>query len=120
MMEAAFGFTDVLSTAAIAAPWFVSAALGLDVLASFSVDQQTMLVGKTSVSRGGGLEGLTMEGLSSRVRVIALRRAGQGAGQLEYPPRRDTKFSAGDTAYLLGPSEDLLTVLQRDHGGGNH
>ena len=117
MMESAFGFENVLSTEAIAAPWFVSAALGLDVLSSFSVDQRALLVGRAIVSPGGGLDGLAMEELSSRIRVIALKHAGSSPGELEYPPRRDTRFSPGDEAFLLGPSDELLAVLQRNHHG---
>jgi Trk K+ transport system NAD-binding subunit len=119
MMESAFGFEIVLSTAAIAAPWFVSAALGLDVLSSFSVDQATFLVGRTTVSLGGGLDGLAMSDLSSKIRVIALKHPTSSPGELEYPPRRGTRFSPGDEAFLLGPSAEILNVLQRDHSGTN-
>ena len=45
MMEQSFGFRHVRSTSALAAPWFVGAALGLDVLSTFYVDQQPFLVG---------------------------------------------------------------------------
>ena len=40
-LEQSFGFRHVWSTAAIAAPWFVGAALGLEVLSSFYVGQRT-------------------------------------------------------------------------------
>jgi hypothetical protein len=33
---------------------------------------------------------------------------------MEYPPRRDTRFAAGDQAYLVGPYEELLRVLGRE------
>jgi hypothetical protein len=32
---------------------------------------------------------------------------------LEHPPRRDTRFAAGDEAFLVGPDEELLEVLAR-------
>ena len=113
MMERNFGFPHVRSTSALAAPWFVGAALGLDVLETFYVDQQPFLVGRLPIAPGGGLEGLAMQDLSARTRVIALRRAG-GGGVLEHPPRRGTRFQGGDEAYLLGPYEELLRVLRRD------
>jgi voltage-gated potassium channel Kch len=113
MMEQSFGFRHVRSTSALAAPWFVGAALGLDVLSTFYVDQQPFLVGRVSVAPEGGLQGLAMADLSSRTRVIALNRAGAG-GALEHPPRRGTRFAGGDQAFLLGPYEELLAVLQRD------
>jgi Trk K+ transport system NAD-binding subunit len=113
MMEQSFGFRHVRSTSALAAPWFVGAALGLDVLSTFYVDQQPFLVGRLSVAPDGGLQGLAMADLSTSTRVIALSRADAG-GALDYPPRRGTRFAAGDQAYLLGPYEELLQVLQRD------
>ena len=113
MMERNFGFRYVRSTSALAAPWFAGAALGLDVVETFYVDRQPFLVGAVSITRGGGLEGLAMQDLSARTRVIAISRAATG-GQLEHPPRRGTRFAGGDRAYLLGPYEELLSVLRRD------
>jgi Trk K+ transport system NAD-binding subunit len=112
MMERSFGFQHVRSTSALAAPWFVGAALGLEVLSTFYVDQQPFLVGALTVAPNGGLQGLAMQDLSAQTRVIALSRASDGA--LEHPPRRGTVFAAGDRAFLLGPYEELLRVLQRD------
>ena len=93
MMEQSFGFQHVRSTSALAAPWFVGAALGLDVLSTFYVDQQPFLVAGLTVAPTGGLQGLAMQDLSARTRVIALSRAGGGA--LEHPPRRGTVFAGG-------------------------
>jgi len=112
-VERNFGLGLARSTAALAAPWFVGAALGLDVLATFYVGSQLMLVGRLTVAANGGLDGLTMQDLSARTRVVAISRASE-AGQLEHPPRRDTRFGAGDRAYLIGPYEELLQVLRRD------
>jgi Trk K+ transport system NAD-binding subunit len=113
-IEAGFGFRYVRSTAALAAPWFVGAALGLDVLGTFYVDRTPFLVGRLSVASGGGLEGLAMGDISERTRVVAIHRAGDGERVLEYPPRRGTRFGAGDDAYLVGPYEELMQVLRRD------
>jgi len=113
MMERNFGFRHVRSTSALAAPWFVGAALGLNVLETFYVDQQPFLVGRLSIAPGGGLQGLAMQDLSARTRVIALRRASE-PDVLEHPPRRGTRFQGGDEAFLLGPYEELLSVLRRD------
>ena len=117
MMERSFGFRHVRSTSALAAPWFVGAALGLDVLETFFVDQQPFLVGRLTIASGGGLQGLAMQDLSARTRVVALRRS-SAAGRLEHPPRRGTRFEGGDEAYLLGPYDELLDVLRRDQRPG--
>ncbi len=112
MMERSFGFRHVRSTSALAAPWFVGAALGLDVLSTFYVDQQPFLVAGLTVAPDGGLQGLAMQDLSSRTRVIALSRAADGV--LEHPPRRGTDFAGGDTASCSAPTRNSSRVLQRD------
>ena len=85
MMELNFGFQHVRSTSALAAPWFVGASLGLDIIETFYVDQQPFIVGRLVIAPGGGLQGLAMRDLSARTRVIALRRA-KSPDMLEHPP----------------------------------
>ena len=108
-----FGFKNVRSTAALAAPWFVGAALGLDVLSTFYAGDELLLVARLHVTPGGGLHGLQMRQLAGRTRVLALRRAADRS-VLEHPPRRSTSFRPADEAYLIGPYDELLTVLRRD------
>jgi Trk K+ transport system NAD-binding subunit len=108
-----FGFRYVRSTAALAAPWFVGAALGLDVLSTFYAGDELLLIARLTVTPGGGLEGLRMDELTARTRVLALRRAADRS-VLEHPPRRTTRFGQADEAYLIGPYDELLTVLRRD------
>ncbi len=110
-LEKTFDFHHVWSTAALAAPWFVGAALGLEVLATFYVRNRPFLVARLTIGHDGELVGLAMRELGARIRVVGIIRA--GAARLEYPPRRDTRFSAGDTAFLVGPYEELLSVLRR-------
>jgi len=108
-----FGFRNVRSTAALAAPWFVGAALGLDVLNTFYVGDEPLLVARLTVSRRGGLDGLALRDLGARTRVLAISRS-LDQSYLEHPPRRGTRLRAGDQAYLIGPYEELLAVLRRD------
>jgi Trk K+ transport system NAD-binding subunit len=110
-VKASFGFRHVRSTAALAAPWFVGAALGLDVLNTFYAGDEPLLVARLTVTPHGGLHGLAMRDLGASTRVLAIRRAGS---VLEHPPRRSTRFQPEDEAYLIGPYSELLTVLRRD------
>jgi Trk K+ transport system NAD-binding subunit len=110
-LSKSFGFRHVWASASIAAPWFVGAAVGLQVLSTFYVGNEPFLVARLEITRGGGLDGLEMLQLGADLRVIALDH---GDGELEYPPRRDTSFQAGDQAYLAGPYEELLSVMRRD------
>ena len=110
-VHGSFGFRHVRSPAALAAPWFVGAALGLDVVDTFYVGDQPLLAARLTVLPGGGLEGLTMRQLAARIRVVSLVRAD---GTVERLPRRGTRLAAGDTAYLVGPYEELLLLLRTD------
>jgi Trk K+ transport system NAD-binding subunit len=119
-LEQSFGFRHVWSTSAIAAPWFVGAALGLDVLFTFYVGNQPFLLARLHVTAGGGIDGQAMRELPGTVRVVAIRRAAS-SGALEHPPRRDTRLAADDDAYLVGPYAELLEILRHDresHGSG--
>jgi Trk K+ transport system NAD-binding subunit len=116
-VQRSFHFHHVWSTSAIAAPWFIGVALGLDVLATFFVDHEPFLLARLTVAPSGGLAGVAMRELSARMRVVAIRRAGEHQA-LEHPPRRDTRFAPGDQAYLAGPSEELLKVLRREQSSG--
>jgi Trk K+ transport system NAD-binding subunit len=110
-VSASFGFRFVRSPAALAAPWFVGAALGLDIVDTFYVGDQPMLAARLTVVPGGGLDGRAMHELEAHLRVVSLVRAD---GTLERLPRRDTRLAAGDTAYLVGPYEELLRLLRTD------
>ncbi|GAA2059389.1 NAD-binding protein [Williamsia deligens] len=110
-----FGFRHVRSTTELAVPWFVGAALGLQVVSTFTVQSMAFVVGKLRVAPAGGLVGVAMQELSAHTRVIAIRR--HDTGELEYPPRRGTAFAAGDEAYVVGPHEELLAVLEHQRVG---
>jgi Trk K+ transport system NAD-binding subunit len=111
-LEESFDFRHVWSTVAIAAPWFVGAALGLEVLFSFYVGSHPFLIARLRIEPRGGLVGIAMNDLSAQIRVIGIGR--QGSDELEHPPRRETRLAAGDDAYLAGPYEELLSVLKRE------
>jgi Trk K+ transport system NAD-binding subunit len=118
-LQQSFGFRHVWSTSAIAAPWFVGAALGLEVLFTFYVGNNPFLLARLRVSAGGGLDGLAMLDLPGTVRVVAIRRSASSSA-LEHPPRRDTRLAPGDDAYLAGPYAELLEVLRHDRESVGH
>jgi Trk K+ transport system NAD-binding subunit len=105
-----FGFENVRSTVDLAIPWFIGAALGLQVLGTFSVGQRSFMVGGVDVKLGSELDGMRMADLSTQTRVIAIIRPGRPA---RLHPRRDTQLIAGDTAYLVGPYRELLNTLRK-------
>jgi Trk K+ transport system NAD-binding subunit len=105
-----FGFENVRSTVGLAAPWFVGAAIGLEVLGTFSIGQNPFMVGAMHVAPGSELDGLTMFEMSTYTRVIAITR---DDAPVQLRPRRDERLRAGDTVYLVGPPRELLSTLRK-------
>lgn len=105
-----FGFDNVRSTVELVAPWFIGAALGLEVLGTFSVGNRPFLIGKMHVQSSSELDGLQMFEMSTQARVIAITRDDAPA---QLHPRRDARLRAGDTVYLVGPYRELLATLRK-------
>jgi Trk K+ transport system NAD-binding subunit len=105
-----FGFENVRSLVDLAAPWFIGAAMGLQVLGTFWVGQRSFMVGAMLVAAGSELDGLRMVELSTQTRVIAITRA---EGPMSLRPRRDARLKAGDTVYLIGPYRELIATLRK-------
>lgn len=107
------GFEHVRSTVDLATPWFIGAALGLEVLGTFSVGQRSFMIGGVQVQASSEMDGIAMIGLSTQTRIIAVNR---NDGTVELHPHRDTHLHAGDTAYLVGPYRELLETMRRGQG----
>ncbi len=105
-----FGFENVRSIVDLAAPWFIGAAMGLQVLGTFWVGQRSFMVGGMLVAAGSELDGLRMEDMSTHTRVIAITRP---EGPVSLRPRRDARLKAGDTVYLIGPYRELIATLRK-------
>ena len=105
-----FGFEAVRSTVDLAVPWFIGAAMGLQVLGTFSVGQRSFMVGGMHVAAGSELDGLRLFELSTQTRVIAITR---DDAPVHLHPRRDAWLRAGDTAYLVGPYRELVATLRK-------
>ena len=105
-----FGFQNVRSIVDLAAPWFIGAAMGLQVLGTFWVGQRSFMVGGMLVAAGSELDGLRMVDLSTQTRVIAITRP---EGPVRLRPRRDARLKAGDTVYLIGPYRELIATLRK-------
>ena len=105
-----FGFENVRSTVALAAPWFIGAAMGVEVLGTFSIGQSSFMVGAMLVAEGSELDGLQMGKLSTKTRVIAICRED---APIDLHPRREARLRAGDTVYLVGPYRELLATLRK-------
>jgi Trk K+ transport system NAD-binding subunit len=105
-----FGFENVRSTVALAAPWFVGAAMGLEVLGTFSIRQTSFMIGAMCVAEGSELDGQKLVDIESTTRVIAVSRLDS---EIQLHPQRDARLRARDTVYLVGPHRELLDMLRR-------
>ena len=75
-----FGFENVRSIVDLAAPWFIGAAMGLQVLGTFWVGQRSFMVGGMLVAAGSELDGLRMGTcLPKRASSPSLDRKGRSA-----------------------------------------
>jgi Trk K+ transport system NAD-binding subunit len=100
------------SIAELASPWFVGAALGIDVLGTFYVGPTLLIAARFDVREGGALDGMLVGDFEGRAKVVAIKRAGTDT-HLEHPPAADATVHAGDSVYLIGQYDDLLGLLQR-------
>ncbi|MFZ0715611.1 NAD-binding protein [Mycobacterium sp.] len=105
-----FGFVNARSTVELAAPWFIGAAIGLQVLDTFSVGQRSFVVGAMRVAPGSELGGMRLFELSTQTRVIAIA---QPNAAVKLHPRRDASLRADDIVYLVGPYRELLDTLRK-------
>src|SRR6202021_3511263 len=100
----------VRSTVELSAPWFIGAAIGLQVRGTFSVGQSSFVVGGMQVAAGSELDGLRMFELSTQTRVIAITRPN---ALVKLHPRRDARLHADDTVYPVGPYPEVPATLHR-------
>ena len=106
-----FGFENVRSIVDLAAPWFIGAAMGLQVLGTFWVGQRSFMVGGMLVAAGSELDGLQMVQTvhpDARHRDHSAGRAGRACA-----PAATAGLQAGDTVYLIGPYRELIATLRK-------
>jgi len=99
------------SIAELAAPWFIGAALGMDVVGTFYVGSAPYMAARLPIRAGSAFDGLLVDDFRINTRVAAIQRA--ATGTLDFPPGRRARLEAGDVAYVVGHYEDLFEVLER-------
>jgi Trk K+ transport system NAD-binding subunit len=107
-VERRFSIHAVRSTSALAAPWFVGAALGYDVLSTFYTERQPFLVARLTVAPGAALDGVLLSELTPQVRVVAL----VSEGEIVPRPTRYTRLAAGEQLLLVGPPREVIASFR--------
>lgn len=108
-VRTAFGFHDALSTAALAAPWFVAAGLGLNVLCSFTVLDATFMAGTVSLDERSALLGRDVRELAPDIQVVAVRRQ-RDVIQVGQQQER-VRLQIGDEIAIIGMPTRVLELL---------
>ncbi len=109
-VRGALGVDVSVSTSALAAPLFASAALDRSVVGTHKVGEDTMVVAEQELLPQGSLVGLTVAGAlkEHQITVFARRPAGSADWQLQPPP--ETRLCAGDRVQLLVQSSRLYRM----------
>lgn len=98
------------SLAELAAPWFIGAAFGMEVVGTFYVGSAPYMAARLRIRPGSRFDGIAVDAFRINTRVAAIQRA--SSGTLESPPGRDAQLHAGDVAYVVGHFQDLFDVLE--------
>lgn len=120
-----FGVSVVRSASALAAPWFVGAALGHEVISTFYAQRQPFLVARMRIRAGGGLDGTRLADMGDGLRVVAASppedsSAQAGADQPEdvgeesadYRLTRHTVLQAGSEVLLVGTYPKVIGAVR--------
>lgn len=98
------------SLAELAAPWFIGAALGMEVVGTFYVGSAPYMAARLRIRPGSRFDGIAVDAFRINTRVAAIQRA--TSGTYESPPGRDARLHAGDVAFVVGHYQDLFDVLE--------
>jgi Trk K+ transport system NAD-binding subunit len=110
-VQRAIGVGVSRSTAGLAAPAFVSAALGHDVLATLPIGDRTLVVARARIVDGSDAAGTTIERLldGPYARVLTLKH--EGVDTLR--PEPQVILAAGDELVMVSTRKGLDEVLRR-------
>lgn len=124
-IEKSFNIEIARSTSALAAPYFIAAALNFEVVTSFYVGQTPFFVAKL-VIKEGRLNGTTVRKLYTSVGVIVMAYVARDEkvdNRLEgsftvrqhdpvFHPGADQILHSGDTIYFVGPYERITSLYR--------
>jgi TrkA-C domain len=117
-VERRFDIHTARSASALATPWFVGAALDYEVISTFYVDRTPFIVARMKVAAGGGLDGPTLQELSTGTRLLAIATSSEHDGTPDrgpnYRPTRHTRLQPGDGLFVVGPYPQIIETVRRN------
>lgn len=110
-VQRSLGVGVTRSSAGIAAPAFVSAAIGHQVISTIAVADRMLVVARATVAGGAEVVGQDLGWLHDGpyARVIQLRRAGES----RWAPDSGTRLAAGDELVVVATRKGLDGLLRR-------
>ncbi len=117
-VQKSLGKAVVRSVFQLAADGFAAAAAERRVIATLSVNGDTLMVAEIPVETDSELAGMALGAadVSEHTRVIALQRA--VGGELEWQPDPETRLAAGNQLVVVSTSAGLEELLTRSVGSG--
>ncbi len=116
--ERRFAIHTARSASALATVWFVGAALDYEVVSTFYIDRAPFLVARITVAAGGGLDGPTLQELSTGTRMLAVATSSEHDGTADrspnYRPTRHTRLRPGDEVLVVGPTAQIIDTVSRN------
>ncbi|MEI7557255.1 NAD-binding protein [Candidatus Chlorohelix sp.] len=122
-----FDIQKIYSASALAAPYFVAAALDYEVITTFYIDLQPYIVAKLVVQANSGLDRITIGDLYERKKVVVMSYIHDSSNDVSlkenlYPlepvyrfipdpvfqPHKNVILKSGDTIYIVGMYERVL------------
>jgi Trk K+ transport system NAD-binding subunit len=114
-IESSLGIRRALSVAALAAPAFAAAALGEQIVGSFTLEGSLLVIGHLTVAGGAPLDGLTLGELQERYHLLAISHERSGS-PAAFPPEPEPVLRLGDRLTVLCRKEDWDSVAGVDAG----
>jgi len=113
-LESNFGIDRVLAMSQLAAPAFISAAFGDELVATFKWGASRFGVVKETVTEEHGFAGKTIADVERETGLSALLLFGTDS-QPKIRPDRDMRLQPGDTINLVGPESSILALGNLPH-----
>jgi Trk K+ transport system NAD-binding subunit len=104
-LEASFDIRRALAMSNLAAPTFAAAAMGEQVIGSFTLDETLYMIGQLTLDEASTLTNLTVREVGAKYRLAVLHRE-RDETDSTLVPSPDTALNVGDRVTVVGCASD--------------
>ncbi|MCS6861014.1 MAG: NAD-binding protein [Abditibacteriales bacterium] len=108
-LEASFDIRRALAMSTLAAPTFAAAAMGEQIVGSFTLDETLFMIGQLTLNEASPLAHLTVREVGAKYRLAVLHRERDEA-DVSLVPSPDTVLHVGDRVTVVGCASDWEKV----------